>query len=145
MCREKLEHGECCCSDSVGRTVSLFGGAGRWFCVVQYHIKLLSVALCVWLLIVFFPLSSDVHRLYPGGGEPLPAAPRPLRPARRGEVQRPPLGRDLAAHLCDRQRVLPLAVEEAAQPVCPHQVGDSVDNLSIVFRPNGFQQVFKPQ
>lgn len=74
-------------------------------------------------------LSPDVHRLHPGGGEPLPAAAGPVRPTCHGELQPTPPGPDLAAHLRRGQRVLPLAVEAAAQPVCPHQVGGRTNTL----------------
>lgn len=103
------------------------------FCVEMTIISLLfrtvhtrCLCLCVYIFNAFRFLSwsSDVHRLHPGGGEPLPAAPRPVRPAGRGDVQPTPPRRNLPTHLRHRQRVLPLAVEEAAEPVCPDQVGD---------------------
>lgn len=66
--------------------------------------------------------SVDVHRLHPGSSEPVPAAARSVRPTGHGDVQPPPPWRDHPTHLCHRQRMLPLAVEEATEPMHPDQV-----------------------
>lgn len=103
--------------------------------IVLFHVSLspllktfrwnLIYSLSVCVSIDHLPLwSTDVHRFHPGSSQPLPAARRPVRPTRCGDVQSAPPRWNLPAHLCHRQRVLPLAVEEAAEPVCPDQVCD---------------------
>lgn len=77
-------------------------------------------------------VSSDVHRLDPGSSEPIPGFARFVRPLGRGALQSSPSGRDCATHLRRGQRVLPVAVEEAAEPVCPHQVTQLLPLLSHV-------------
>lgn len=64
----------------------------------------------------------DQHRFHPGGSKSLQADRGPVRRRRCRLVQQASDGGAASSHLRCGQRVLPLPVEEARQPVCSHQV-----------------------
>lgn len=66
--------------------------------------------------------SPDLHRLHPGGREPLPGA-APLHPGAGAAILQPPHGRTPATCLCHRQQLLLQHEEEQKGPVLRYQVG----------------------
>lgn len=63
----------------------------------------------------------DLHRLHPGGREPIPDA-APVHPGAGTNLLQPPHGRAASPHLCHCQQLLLQHEEEQEGPVLYHQV-----------------------